>query len=268
MDEQTPRIELVVRGDPDQEERVPVRSFVRATDSLTDLLAQVVADDSEGVKVGWYVRNLSTGSAKVEVEGIVQEFDQSADVVVTGDAAGWHAVRRVVEAIETLERGEDVRRLLSYPAIEKVRALTNLLGDGATGIVIRALGREVSVTETSAIQVHLLLDRKHRSFGSVEGRIETLSVHEKRPYFNVFHALDGYAVKCRGGEDIVEQATMSLGGRVRVLGEIVRRFDGRPESVEVSEIRVLRRREELPTSASLNGILLDGLGDDSHEQRL
>lgn len=260
MDERTPRIEIEVRGDADREDRVALRTFVRAADSLTELLTQIAADRPERVRVDWFVRKLRTGSAVVEVEGVaaVAEADEIVREAAGAEDAARDVVRRAVDAVETLENGGDVRLLLSYPAIEKVRTLTGLLRDGAGGIVIRALGREIPLTVESAIRANALLDRKYRSFGSVEGTIETLSVHQKRPYFNVFHALDGYAIKCRTDTATMTEAKASLGARVRVSGEIMRRYDGRAETVEVSEIRVLRAREELPQPGQIRGILADG----------
>lgn len=262
MDERTPRIEIEVSGNPDWEDRVALRTFVRAADSLTELLTQIAADRPERVRVDWFVRKLRTGSAVVEVEGVaVATVAAEADEIIreaaqaTAAAAARDVVRRAVEAIETLEKDGDVRLLLSYPAIEKVRSLTKLLTDGAGGIVIRALGREIPLTVASARRTTALLGRKYRSFGSVEGKIETLSVHQKRPYFNIFHALDGYAITCRCEPQLFAEAMASLGSRVRVSGEIVRRYDGRAETVDVSTIRVLLGRVHLPPPAQIRGIL-------------
>lgn len=48
--------------------------------------------------------------------------------------------------------------------------------------------------------------------------------------------------------------------RVRVAGEIVRRFDGRAEAVEVSEIHVLPGRNELPQPGDIRGLVPDLTG--------
>lgn len=256
MDERTPSIEIEVKGDPEQKDRVALRTFVRAADSLTELLTQIAADRPERVRVDWFVRRLGTGSAVVEVEGVAAVAEAEEIVREAAQNAAHDVVRQAVDAIETLEHDGDVRLLLSYPAIERVRTLTGLLRDGAGGIVIRALGREIPLTEASAMRAKALLDRKYRSFGSVEGTIETLSVHEKRPYFNIFHALDGYAIKCRTDAETLTTAKASLGARVRVSGVISRRFDGRAETVEVSEIWVLRDRDELPQPERIRGILV------------
>jgi hypothetical protein len=264
MDERTPIIEIEVQGDPDEQGRVALRTFARAADSLTELLIQIAADLPDQVDIGWFVRRLRTGSAVAEVEGIANIEGDSEVERGLAHQAGRAVLRQALDAIEVLEHGGDARRLLSFPALERARALTGLLRDGAGGIVIRALGREVPLTAAGAAQAKALLDQKYRSFGSVEGTIETLSVHQKRPYFNVFHALDGYAVKCRSDLETLTEAKASLGARVRVSGEIVRRYDGRPETVEVAEIRVLRSREELPPASAIRGILEDG----SHGQEL
>lgn len=258
MDERTPLIEIEVQGDPDEQGRVALRTFARAADSLTELLIQIAADRREPIRVEWFVRALRTGSAVAQVEGIAAEEEADENTREVAQVTALGILRQAVDAIGMLETGGDVRSLLSYPAIEKVRSLTGLLRDGASGIVLRALGQDISLTVAAADRARALLDRKYRSFGSVEGTIETLSVHEKRPYFNVFHALDGYAIKCRSDPAILRNATASLGSRVRVSGEVVRRYDGRAESVEVSDIRVLRGSEDLPQPSHIRGILDDG----------
>jgi hypothetical protein len=258
MDERTPTIEIEVSGTPEEDGRVALQTFTRAADSLVELLNQIAADRRDPVRVNWLVSELRTGSAAAEVEGVVL-FDEADDAV--REAAEYSAfviLEQAANAMDALENGEDVRSLLSFRAIERVRALTSVLRDGASRIAIRTLGREIPLSLESAVRAKALLDQKYRSFGSVEGTIETISVHEKQPYFNVFHTLDDYAIKCRSDLESLTAAKASLGSRVRVSGMILRRYDGRVESVEVSAIRVLPDRDQLPQADHLMSILSGG----------
>lgn len=255
MDDRAPRIEIEVRGEQKQDEQVSLQTFARASDSLVKLLDQIAKDLQDSFRVEWLVRQLRTGSAVAQVEGVAFANDSEGELERVSSDFPLVVLIRAIEAFDALEHGGDVRQLVSYPAIERLRALTGTLQNGSDGIVIRAVDREVFLSTASADRAKALLDRKYVSFGSVEGTIETLSIHQKRPYFNVFHMLDGYAIKCRSDLEVLNQANASLGSRVRVSGEIQRRYDGRAEIVQVSSVRVLRRPEELPQPEDIRGIL-------------
>lgn len=245
-------IELEIHGRPERGDLVPLRTFARATDNLTNLLSQVAADRPDHVRIDWFVSDLRKGSTILSVEGLSSTEDVNDSVS--------EVMRTTVDAMEMVERGEDIRGMLSYPAVEKLRALANVVNDGAAGMLMRGFGREVQITGTAADHARALLARRLRSFGSVEGKVETISVHEPRPYFNVFHALDGYAIKCRCDGAILSQVKESLGARIRVTGTIMRRFDGRAESVDVSDVRILRRKNLLAQVSEIRGINVDNDG--------
>lgn len=255
MVEQTSRIELIIQARSDTGEFVPLRTFSRATESFTDLLAQVATDEQGSVAVEWLVSNLDIGSTVLEVEG------RPAREAVENPVPA--ILRTTVDALEQLEHGDSIRNnTLSYRAVEQVRILASLVDNGAGSIVVRGSGREVSVTETSASRAKALLAHRFRSFGSIEGNIETVSVHEPRPYFNLFHILDNHAIKCRCDDEILAQAKDSLGKRVRIVGTMLRRFDGRAESIEVTELHVMRNRDQLAQVREIRGIYADATSAD------
>lgn len=259
MVELVPRIQIEIQGRPDRGEFVPLRTFARATDSLIDLLSQVAADKSQRVEVEWFVSRLETGSTILEAEGRARVADD-------GEAAR-EIIQATVEALARLESGDDVRGVLSYPALDKARVLANLHNDGAGGIVVRGSGKEVPITTHAAERAKALLARRFHSFGSVEGTVETISIHESRPYFNIFHALDGYAIKCRCSDELLLQAKDFLGARVRVIGAIERRFDGRAESIDATDFHVFPRRDRLPQVSEIRGILADTGSSTPHDRR-
>jgi hypothetical protein len=152
--------------------------------------------------------------------------------------------------------------MLSFSALERIHGLTSLLNDGADVITVRGDGETVSLTQHGAARASELLSRRRSSVGSVEGTVETVSVHESRPYFSLFHAYDGHPIKCLCDDELLEQAQAALSAkaRVRVTGRIARRFDGRTEAVEVRRIRALPEAARLPKPEDVRGIDPDFTG--------
>lgn len=251
MERSEPRIELEITGRPESNGRVPLRTFARATDTLTDLLSELISSDHKpGTRVQWWVQNLRPGSTILSAEA-------ASDTIELRDAAR-SAIRTAVDAVERLESDRNVRTLVSFAALERIRTLGNLLNNGAGGIILRDLGSgtEASLTDHGTHQATTVLREKRYSYGSTEGAIETISIHEARPYFNVFHILDGHAIKCVCDEDLLDtaQESMRRKARVRVSGSLVRRFDGRIESIEVERITIVPGNKELPQPSEIKGI--------------
>lgn len=257
MERSEPRIEMEIRGRPDSDGRVPLRTFARATDTLTDLLSELTNSDRKpGTRVQWWVQNLRPGSTILSAEA-------STDTIELKDAARF-AIQIAVDAVERLETDRNVRTLVSFVALERIRTLGNLLNDGASGIILRDLGSgtEASLTDHGTHQATTVLREKRYSYGSTEGAIETVSIHEARPYFNVFHVLDGHAIKCVCNDDLLDtaQESMRRKSRVRVSGSLARRFDGRIESIEVERITTIPGNKELPQPSEIKGIDPDFTG--------
>lgn len=243
------RIELSISTPQAPEALVPLATFSTALEGLHALLAQVTIDWSGRPEITWYVRELQTGSASVVIKGVATK---------AGDADAVQAViRTVIDALAALERGDNVRDLLSFAAIEPLAELASAAKQGGGQIVVRGCGRSIILTSVGADSAQALVDRRYRSFGTVEGYIETVSVRGDVRSFGVAHALDGFIINCWSDDKQFAHAKAALGARVWVTGEILRRGNGRAESVQVSDIRVLRNSEGLATVEEIRGILSD-----------
>lgn len=242
-----PRIELEILGRQERDELVPLRTFARAGESLLDLLMTISVERTKPVSLDWYVRQPRRGTAVIAIEG---RMTSSHDI---DDAR--QIMEIAIDALATIEAGGDVRPLLSYAAIEQIRLLADLNNDGAGGIVLHGFGHDVPITAEGAERAQELLHRRLHSFGSVEGTVETISIHDAQPSFVIAHALDGYAITCRCDAEMLSRVKGALGTRIRVTGIIERRLDGRVESVAVAEFHILRSRDQLPQVSEIRGII-------------
>jgi hypothetical protein len=90
-------------------------------------------------------------------------------------------------------------------------------------------------------------------FGSVEGKLETVSVHGK-PRYVVYHGRTGKAVTCKiDGQQRLQGAIDLMGRRVNVAGRIHYNARGEPLRIDDGDIRPLRDDSQLPTTAELTG---------------
>ena len=99
---------------------------------------------------------------------------------------------------------------------------------------------------------------EYKSFGTVEGHLETLSVDDKR-CFNIYDDLTKEKIECLfATSDIeTEEIGRAVGRRVSVRGEIIYRKSGERIRVRAEELEVFPREEELSTIGDVLGILAE-----------
>ena len=105
----------------------------------------------------------------------------------------------------------------------------------------------------------------HQSIGSVEGRLELVSLHPGRRHFHVCHTLTGKAVKCSLPPELEEDVKRSLGQRVIVSGLVSYDENGRPRIVRSEKLRIMKEDRDLPSVKDMVGLAPDITGDMSTE---
>jgi hypothetical protein len=115
------------------------------------------------------------------------------------------------------------------------------------------LHKTVALTARAAANVDQLRRVRHRAIGSIEGRLDVISVHGKMTRFIVYLSRTRKAVTCRFGQDQLETAKTALGRRVYVGGVVHSNAKGEPVRLDVERIRLLREVAELPTIAEMTG---------------
>ena len=243
---------------------ISLRTLLSAIQSELSVLADLDLAVSRGSKptIDWLVTKLETSSLAVEIKSksIIDHMDVGPDVA-----------NYFVGGMEQIERNGTTPAFFGETTMGKVSRLLNIIGrDGATGLALFTprIG-EVDLSPRSSVNAKKLIPVRYSSIGSVEGRIEAISIH-KTPRFVVYLARTGKGVSCRIVDENVNEVKEILGKRVNVSGTVHYNYLGEPVrvDVEVNGIRQLRNDSELPTTSELTGYAPNFTGDLSTSEYL
>lgn len=216
---------LVGRGVP-----VELRRLLRATEHFAILINAVSAaytGESGGVR--WIVE-VRPGSVRLPV------VPEPARDVVQPSA--------VAELPELIGAGiAQVAREAVRPDYFTDRALEELRELAKVAEVDFPMTVDDTKLSTQVIvNVDKILGAPRYSIGTVEGRLEAISLHDGSQ-FSVWPGGRGKHVKCLFGQHVqLDEVLAAVGRRVAARGRIKTRPDGRRESVEVHSLRVLNEQ--------------------------
>lgn len=262
------KLRLEVNGDTNS---ISYPTFSNATSRFLQLLneiARAVAVKGEG-RVTWYVSGLSSdGSLSVELfsklkppKGATHKIRDFAPDIANSFVAGF----------ENIELHGVSPPYLSQNGIERLQGLLDLLhSNGAKGFTATAIDskRSVRVSDKASETLNELLPTKHREIGSVEGRLETVTIRKSRKFI-IYHSITKKGVTCYIEDDeVFETAQANLGSRVAVFGDVSFNAKAEPVSIQVDRVRILADSASLPRAADLTGSDPDFTGDLSTDEYL
>lgn len=232
---------------------LPLSALVAAARDLLGLVTEVAASVEDGTGIRWVVDALSkTSPAVLAVRPVVA--DDVKDYLSPSDLAAM--VAAVPAGIHVLEGEEEVRpRYFSDRALEKLRDLTEFVGKGVTTVKLGSDVDRIDLGERVANGIAALLVPNVRSWGTLEGRLESVTVHGSRE-FSVYDLLTGQRVRCTFGRRIPpSDIGRMVERRVAVFGEIRARQSGVVVSVLAETIEALPKEAELPAASTAVGVL-------------
>lgn len=242
---------------------VSLPAMLRVFSACERMLAQIERDlTGHGTLHGeWRISDSGTGSFMLALERpqfSVHEHSATRTATV------------LIDGINRLEQEREIPSELKVAGLRQMQAVAGalksrgvehelLVSSGVTG----GSGR---ILHLMARQINQLLVKEHVSYGSIEGKVELISVHKGNRKFNVYHTVTGKAVECNLPGHLETDIIAALKRRVVVSGSIHRNWNGDPQRVEVERLRVLRENDELPSLDELMGSLPDLTGDLSTEE--
>ena len=146
--------------------------------------------------------------------------------------------------------------LLTENGLKNLQQIASTLDNNdATHLTATFIEEELRalVTPRAADNVRQLLTPRHRALGSVQGRLETISLH-RRATFHVYDTVTQRAVRCIFDAASIEKVKDALGSRVLVSGTVVRNRIGQPLQVQEPTLTLLPSEDELPSIESLIGV--------------
>jgi hypothetical protein len=217
-----------------------VRSFFALLDEITTK----VAGKRGGVQ--WRVL-VKEGSNLVGVQP-----EPGFDRAIVGQI-----VTAVSEGIASLETKAEKPRYFTERAVKSLRELADVVGtSGHDDTVVRIWANKepIRLTHKSVAHVGDLLASEHEDYGSIEGKLQTVT-ERGGLQFVVYEPLWDQAIRCRIPERLMEQAIANFRNRVEVYGLIRYRKDGKPVSIQVDDIVAFPSREHIPSFREVYGIL-------------
>ncbi len=217
---------------------------------LGEVGAAVVDGDPQSVQ--WLVQAVSSGSIRFELrpEPVTKTIPH---------ARMSEVVHAVADGLALLERHAERPPFFTDRALERASDLVDQIGRGVRAIEVGNAKAKVSLTPNLKVNVADVLRRGGLvdSIGTIEGRLETVSVHERR-YFNVYDDLTGERIECRFGGDLeLADVGRAVGRRVAVTGKITYRASGEIVMVEAEQFYVFPEPESLPSAEDVRGLLAD-----------
>ena len=228
---------------------LPLEKFEKAIGAFFDLIKQVSKEAlHENQKIHWTV-TVRSGSATVNA---IPHY--KPDVA----AEARQILRAVPDGVHSIEHGiEDIPRFFNREAIKAVKRLgtiQSLKPDDVTGVRIRSDSVKANITPKSVVSADALIGGQHQAFGSIEGKMQTITDREGFR-FVVYDSLYDNRVDCFIDEELMEQAIANFRRRVRVSGMVQYDRQGDPVSIKVNEIYAFPKNSDLPSVKRIRGIL-------------
>ncbi|HHV79053.1 MAG TPA: hypothetical protein GXX40_05505 [Firmicutes bacterium] len=225
------------------------RRFVHLLNTLRDLVPQQ--------KLDWLVKDLGKGSVHLAVSPIAE--------TVVGERICYIAE----DGLAALENG-NLNACLPEDTIRAAKALAELAYKTKTRMVVSGPRRRVQLTLQTAKTADQILHAFWEDLGSVEGRLEMVTVHEKNQ-FNVYDELTGHCICCYFKPELLEKVKAGLKKRVSVSGLIRYAATGRLAQVVAESIDVLSDDSKLPSIEEMIGVapnITNGLPLEDYLRRL
>ena len=228
-----------------QGKRVPAAQFLKAVQSFVDLLYELTAElAGRRNAVSWLI-SVKSGSNVINADPVAQKPDAPVGLISRSIFAGMkqlnrRAIRPASFSDEALKRARDVASAAD--------------GTWVKSVEVSLENNFASIERKTVLHVDSIFGKETKDYGSIEGRLQTISVHG-RAHFYVYDDLTDKKVDCRIPDTRLKDAISHFNERVSVSGIIRYREDGRPTSITVDRFGAMLPEEELPTIDDMCGIL-------------
>ena len=232
-------------------EAVSVESFIAIAKKLTDLLRELETLMTGGRALEWHIADLRNGSARLAMRPHTEELEgpESAPPIIAAALDGLAMVEGAAERPPDFsdQALRDAQSLVNA-AKRHEGSLSVFGGDGAES-------RQVPVSQRLVAHVDELLGAASVAFGSLEGRLEALTVHGAVE-FSIYDSITNRRIPCSCNRKTLDAAMQHFEKRVSVSGEIRFNAHGEATSVKVDEVHPLGVGP-LPQAKDIRGLFAD-----------
>jgi hypothetical protein len=197
--------------------------------------------------VEWIVRGTTHGSLDLALDTEALSDRTPVDLPP--------AIKRAAAlGLRVLHGGAERPEFYTDRVLEAARDFASLADDDVPIRVGDAAGA-ITITPVMKLHIEQLLVAPIIVTGTVEGKLESVTVHDKR-VFNIFDPLTRQRIECHFAHRIkVEEIARAIERRVSVTGEIHYRESGEIARVKAEQLSVTPLDADLPTADDVRGIL-------------
>ena len=232
-------------------EAVSVESFIAVAEKLTDLLRELEMSVTGGHAVEWHIADLRTGSAHLAMTPHTEALE--------GTEGASPIIAAALDGLKVVEGAAERPPHFNDQALRDAKSLVNAAKGHANGLSIFGTGgaepQQVAVSQRLVAHVDELIGTKSVALGSLEGRLEALTVHDSIA-FSIYDSITNRRISCGCSRETLNVAIKHFEKRVSVSGEI--RFNARGEatSIKVDEVHPLGTGP-LPQAKDIRGLFAD-----------
>lgn len=213
--------------------------LARSLTDLHEIVSEVSANMLGRGRVAWVVDELTYNSpATVTVFPSAFHSDIEDEILASIPAA-------IETGLRTLQSTGNWPDYFSEKALERVRSLAARSSE-TVHIQMAPRGELIDLDSLVAANIDRLLAPSSVALGTVEGRLEGVSLHGATPEFSLYTHLEDRRVRCFFGSRVaLEDIRQGIGRRVGVYGMMKVRDDGTVTSISAESIEVLPDQSEL-----------------------
>lgn len=206
---------------------VPLDLFAQAMGRFSRLVSELSEEVGTDTEITWTVSDLVAGSAAITVSGVSTQAEAVARVsrayVIVGQSLA--AQQPIPFSSAVVRAATDLTKVLD----DQVTSLRFESGDESAIVTVGEINRQPA--------------KRVGAYGSVEGRIETLT-SRKGPGFTLYDSIHDRPVRCDLRDDQRDMVREAWDRHVLVRGWVNREpIHGRPVSIKpVTSIEILKAR--------------------------
>jgi hypothetical protein len=251
----TTGLEIYVHGQPSEVDAGKVISGLRHVLELLKNIEDANARGRPG-RSTWRFTALNLSSFDAEIAVLEPRPGLSTDDVDS-------VLQLAVDGLALTESSLKIPQQWNLAAVESARKLADTFGSvtdrGARLAITRdsTTVAEANVTAQAARNITKVTGERRRSFGSVIGKLDAITLHDRREA-GLWTDLGQHRVSIRFSPELLDMVHASLGKRVEASGVVWRDYRGVPVSVELRRIAELSTRAESPSLTELAGVWVRG----------
>lgn len=197
-----------------------------------------------------------------------------APVVQGGEkphAVGRQIISSCLKGVEGIEHEAVLPAHFNEDSLRATQRMVTIAQNDGASVTFSNNGKnKVPVTQRVAENIALIIskDRRYTDHGTIEGRLEEISVHGA-PHLRIWDPIPKeHSIRCIIQPDGLQQAKDLLGHRIAVTGAVHYR-NHTPTQIDVEEIRRLRTEDELPQPETMEPIdITGGLSAEEYIRRM